>query len=176
MNTMKNILGLLLTVLLFTNCSHEKQVSGTTASYGATFVEASPLNGIQLIEKMQNQERLQCQFEGTINMTCKKAGCWMEVAMPNGEAMTVFMKDHAFAVPLENCEGKHTVVNGEAFYKELSVAYLKHLAEDAGKSAAEIAAITEPKKVLAFNAFGVHITEGGQSGKSKEKGKDCAHE
>jgi hypothetical protein len=100
----------------------------------------------------------------------------MEVAMPNGEAMTVFMKDHAFAVPLENCEGKSTVVSGEAFYKELSVAYLKHLAEDAGKTAAEIASITEPKKVLAFTATGVIISEGGAGGKGTKKGKDCAHE
>jgi Domain of unknown function (DUF4920) len=173
---MKNTIALLLTVLLFTNCSHEKNASSSVSSYGGSFVEAGPLNGTQLIEQMKGKERLQCQFEGTINMTCKKAGCWMEVAMPDGEAMTVFMKDHAFAVPLENCEGKHTVVNGEAFYKELSVAYLKHLAEDAGKSADEIAAITEPRKVLAFTASGVLISDGGKGGEGTKKGKDCAHE
>ncbi|MBM3448135.1 MAG: DUF4920 domain-containing protein [Bacteroidetes bacterium] len=173
---MKNLIALFLTVIVFTNCNHDKHITASETSYGASFVKASPLNGNQLLEQMQGKERLQCQFKGTINMTCKKAGCWMEVAMPNGEAMTVFMKDHAFAVPLENCEGKSTVVSGEAFYKELSVAYLKHLAEDAGKTAAEIASITEPKKVLAFTATGVIISEGGAGGKGTKKGKDCAHE
>ncbi|MFM7769918.1 MAG: DUF4920 domain-containing protein [Bacteroidota bacterium] len=173
---MKQLIALFTTVLLFTNCSHEKHSSAHTQSYGESFSVSNPINGDQLISSMQGVEKYACQFEGTINTTCKKAGCWMEVAMPNGEAMTVFMKDHGFAVPLENCEGKKTVVNGEAFYKELSVAYLKHLAEDAGKSPDEIAQITAPKKVLAFTAFGVQIQEGGTGGKKTEKGKDCAHE
>ena len=50
-----------------------------------------------------------------------------------------------------------TVVQGEAFYDTLTVPMLKHYAEDAGKSQAEIDAITEPELRLAFTATGVMI-------------------
>ena len=49
------------------------------------------------------------------------------------------------------------MVQGEAFYDTLTVPMLKHYAEDAGKSQAEIDAITEPELRLAFTATGVMI-------------------
>jgi len=57
----------------------------------------------------------------------------------------------------------------------LPVAYLQHLAEDAGKSKEEIAKITEPQKQLVFNASGVQIVEGGKGGNKTLKGENCAH-
>ena len=51
------------------------------------------------------------------------------------------------------------VVEGKAFLKEVSVKDQQHFAEDAGKSAQEIAAITEPKQELAFLANGVLLKQ-----------------
>ena len=45
----------------------------------------------------------------------------------------------------------------EAFFDTLSVAELRHYAEDAGADSATIAAITEPELQLAFTATGVMI-------------------
>ncbi|MEL6969642.1 MAG: DUF4920 domain-containing protein, partial [Bacteroidota bacterium] len=50
-------------------------------------------------------------------------------------------------------------MNGKAFYQTTSVDDLRHYAEDAGKSEEEIAAITEPKRELAFLADGVILLE-----------------
>lgn len=161
--------------LLTVSAVAQKSKKGKTNSYGEAFVAENVISLSELQEKMKTETRFACVFEGNIVQTCQKAGCWMEVAMPVGDGMTVFMKDHAFAVPLEKCEGKKTYVKGEAYYKELPVAYLQHLAEDAGKSKEEIAKITEPQKQLVFNASGVQILEGGKGGKKTEKGENCAH-
>ena len=90
-----------------------------------------------------------------ITATCpKKAAGW------NGlREDTVFVRflDYGFFVPTEGVEGKQTVMKGEAFFDTLSVAELRHYAEDAGEDSATIAAITEPELQLAFTATGVMI-------------------
>ena len=55
--------------------------------------------------------------------------------------------------------GQEIIVNGKAYVEEMSVEDQRHFAEDGGKSAEEIAAITAPKRTLAFEADGVLIPE-----------------
>jgi len=173
---MKKLAFLFIALSLFVGtAAAQKSKKGKVNSYGESFTAENIISLSELQEKMKTETRFACVFEGSIVQTCQKAGCWMEVAMPVGDGMTVFMKDHAFAVPLENCEGKKTFVKGEAYFKELTVAYLQHLAEDAGKSKEEIAQITEPQKQLVFNASGVQIMEGGKGGNKTLKGENCAH-
>ena len=77
--------------------------------------------------------------------------------LPAGEGEETIMvrfKDYGFFMPLD-ANGKEVIVEGKAFVTEVSVADLKHYAEDAGKSAEEIKKITEPKMELAFEANGV---------------------
>ena len=173
---MKKIAFLFIALSLFVGtAAAQKPKKGTVNSYGEAFLLENVITLTELQEKMKTETRFACVFEGSIVQTCQKAGCWMEVSMPVGDGMTVFMKDHAFAVPLEKCEGKKTFVKGEAYFKELTVAYLQHLAEDAGKSKAEIAKITEPQKQLVFNASGVQIVDGSKGGNKTLKGENCAH-
>jgi len=73
--------------------------------------------------------------------------------------MKVFFKDHAFVLPKKGMEGKMTIINGKAYKEQISVADLKHFAEDIGKSAAEISTITSPKEQILFQATGVSIVE-----------------
>jgi hypothetical protein len=68
------------------------------------------------------------------------------------------MKDHAFLVPVA-MEGRTVVVGGTATFKETSVDQLRHFAEDAGKTAEEIAKITEPKKEIVMQASGIKVIE-----------------
>ena len=62
-----------------------------------------------------------------------------------------------FFVPTSGVDGKTAIVEGELFLDTISVEMLKHYAEDAGKSADEIALITEPSYDVNFIADGVII-------------------
>jgi hypothetical protein len=124
--------------------------------FGETFGIANPMEIAKMQIAMEHADSLDTQIEAIVVTTCKKAGCWMEIQSSDGKnKMKVFMKDHAFGVPLSGCDGKKTVVNGRLFRYKLSVEYLRHLAEDAGKSKAEIEKITEPEEAIAIDAFGV---------------------
>jgi hypothetical protein len=80
----------------------------------------------------------------------------MYLELPNGETMFVNFKDYEFFMP-KDLAGKKVVLDGFAERKETSVEDLKHFAEDAKKSAEEIAKITKPKKEIVFEAKGVVI-------------------
>lgn len=83
----------------------------------------------------------------------------MTLDMGNDQQMRVRFKDYGFFVPKEGAEGKTAVVEGFAFVDTLSVDHLRHLAEDAGQTAEEIAAINEPEISINFEAHGVVIKE-----------------
>lgn len=70
--------------------------------------------------------------------------------------MMVRMKDHSYFVPLA-LNGKEVVIDGIAEEKTTSVAQLKHYAEDANKSKAEIDAIKEPKREIVVQAKGILV-------------------
>lgn len=125
--------------------------------YGDSITVDNAITVAELTQQMAGKDSLMTKVSATIQQTCTKMGCWMDVDLGNGETMTVFMHDHSFFVPKEGCEGKVAVFEGKAYYDTLSVEYLQHLAEDAGKTAEEIALITEPKPALSFDATGVII-------------------
>jgi hypothetical protein len=91
---------------------------------------------------------------GTIEEVCQKKGCWMKLDLGNGEKMRITFKDYAFFVP-KDASGREVVLDGLAMIEETSLESLRHYAEDAGKSKAEIEAITEGTKELVFEARGV---------------------
>ena len=68
------------------------------------------------------------------------------------------MKDYKFFVPT-SLEGKNIEIDGKVELATTSVDELKHFAEDAKKSQAEIDAITEPKKEIKIMASGIKIVK-----------------
>ena len=108
----------------------------------------------ELYNNLNTGDTLQVKFEAKVNSVCKKKGCWMRLAIGEQEEAFVKFKDYAFFVP-KNSAGETAVVNGKAYVENVSVEEQRHMAEDAGKSEEEIAAITEPKSTLAFMASGV---------------------
>jgi len=62
-------------------------------------------------------------------------------------------------VPKFGIEGKSAIVNGNISVDTLTVAQLRHYAEDAGKSPIEINSIIEPELTISFIADGVIINE-----------------
>jgi hypothetical protein len=80
----------------------------------------------------------------------------MNIAIPSGGTMKVKFKDYAFFVP-KDIAGKEVVIKGMATTDTTTVEELRHYAEDAGKSQAEIDSITEPKIGYKFLASGVAL-------------------
>jgi hypothetical protein len=87
---------------------------------------------------------------------CPNKGCWLKLELPDGKQATVKMKDYGFFVPLA-AKGKTVVIEGQASIKTVSVNELRHFAEDAKKSKAEIEAITQPKKEVNILAKGIVV-------------------
>ena len=133
------------------------QVNAQTEYYGEKITEKGAINASEFVSTMEGKERMEnVKLEAKIVTCCKKKGCWMDVDLENGTTMKVRFKDYEFFVP-KDADGRTTVLEGIAKMETVDVATLKHYAEDAGKSEAEIAAITEPETAYTFEASGVII-------------------
>jgi hypothetical protein len=108
--------------------------------------------------KLSESDTLSTKFNAKVVEVCQAKGCWMRLALNNGEEAMVKFKDYGFFVPLD-IAGKEVIVSGMAFVDEMSVAAQKHYAKDGGVPDNEIAKITEPKKTYGFLADGVLLKE-----------------
>ncbi len=124
--------------------------------YGDTINDEGAISTAKLAALMAENDSVPVKLVGTVNSSCQKKGCWMKMDIGNGEEMRVSFKDYGFFVP-KNLNGETAIVDGYAFVDTIDVDFLKHLAEDAGKSEEEIAAITEPEVSVNFVANGVII-------------------
>lgn len=95
------------------------------------------------------------KVEGEVSEVCKKAGCWLKLATTDGQEIFI-TTNHEFFVPVD-IVGKTVVVDGQAYKSETTVEELRHYAEDEGKSAEEIAKITEPVTEYKLLAKGLVI-------------------
>ncbi|MDQ7948042.1 MAG: DUF4920 domain-containing protein [Pedobacter sp.] len=133
-----------------------------TAYEGKSFGDGVKKGGVittdQIETNLGTSTKKDMKVTGTVTQVCQKKGCFMNLSLPNGKTMFVNFKDYAFFMP-KDLAGKKVVIDGFAERKETSVEDLKHFAEDANKSAEEIAKITEPKKEIVFEAKGVVILE-----------------
>lgn len=138
-----------------TNIAAE-EVTQSFRSFGAPLTVSEVMTPEALIAKaktMKVGDTIPVKFSSKVNAVCQKKGCWMKVNVGDKESMVRF-KDYAFFMP-KDIAGQEAIIEGIAFIEEVSVEDLKHYAEDDGKSAEEIEAITEPKKSLAILSSGV---------------------
>jgi len=126
-------------------------------AYGKKFKAQQPIAAAELGDRMGKKDKIEnVVVSGEISQVCQAEGCWMKMKTAAGDDIFVKFKDHAFVIP-KDLAGHQALVNGTAVRKTVSVADQKHFAEDAGKSADEIAAITTPKTELRIDATGVVI-------------------
>lgn len=129
------------------------------AKKGMTFGIKTTADGAvaanELTNVMAEKTTADVKVKGTVTEVCKAEGCWIRMQTASG-TMLIKMKDHSFTVPLA-LNGKTIVADGTAELKETSVEMLKHYAEDAGKSKAEIEAIKAPKKEIILQAIGILV-------------------
>lgn len=133
-------------------------VAQQAEKFGADITESGALQPAELIREMDGKVEEQVKFTAKVNEVCQMKGCWMTLDLENGEEVRVRFKDYEFFVP-KDARGSTAVVEGRAYYDEVSVKTLRHYAEDAGKPKEEIEAITKPEMRLSFIADGVILKE-----------------
>ena len=129
------------------------------ASFGDKINDRNIMSTKQLTEKYKSMnvgDTVTVKTTAKVINVCQAKGCWMTLDLANGEEAMVKFKDYGFFMP-KDIAGKDVIINGKAYVNEVPVDEQRHYAEDAGKSAEEIAAITEPKKTYSFEADGVLI-------------------
>jgi len=115
-----------------------------------------------------------CTTSGIISDVCAVKGCWMRLRDDAGNEVLVRFANYGFFVP-RNARGRSAIVYGDASVQELSVEARRHLAEDAGRSPAEIQAIRTPKREVTMVAHAVWIQGGGlQAPYAAIAQEDCA--
>jgi len=129
------------------------------SSYGNDRADEPPIVSAGMIR--DGEAAGEVTMTGVIRSVCLTKGCWMTLADDgSGETIFVRFRDYSFFVP-RNAVGRKAVIRGTPIVNTVSVALLRHYAEDAGKSQAEIDAITAPETRLEFIADSVLIQGGG---------------
>jgi hypothetical protein len=164
---MKNSLFISLAFLLFAVACKEKMTSTTTSApeeiaqeniFGAPIANLDAVKSFDEVSAMLDQaDSVKTVLRARVSDVCQAKGCWMNITdMASGEEETIFVQflDYGFFVP-KDIAGREVIIEGVAYRDETSIEELKHFAEDAGKSAEEIAAITAPVVEKKFMASGV---------------------
>ncbi|MFD1064045.1 DUF4920 domain-containing protein [Winogradskyella litorisediminis] len=171
---MKKIVSLLVLILVVMSCKNDKKSSDTIndeittetskdiayLSFGEKINDDDALSSERMLtyyKDMKVGDTINAKMKGQITEVCSKKGCWMKLDMGNDEIVRVTFKDYGFFMPLD--ASGEVVINGKAYVSETSVDDLKHYAEDAGKSAEDIAKITEPEVTYSFEADGVLLNK-----------------
>lgn len=123
---------------------------------GAELTEDGALTSADFLNELKGKDSVEVKLSAKINAVCQAKGCWMRLDLGNDQELMVKFKDYEFFVP-KDASGKTAIVQGWAKVDTISVAELKHYAEDDGQSKEEIDAIKEPKAELTFVANGVMI-------------------
>ena len=153
--------------LVFMGCKNEEKTKKEEVNtqkelvaydtFGDKITDENTMSSEEMLAKFNNMsvgDTIQVKFSSKINEVCSKKGCWMKLPLGEETETMVRFKDYGFFMPLDS-KDREVIVAGKAYVKVTPVDELKHYAEDAGKSAEEIAKITEPKKEYAFEANGV---------------------
>ena len=166
---MKKLLSLIVVLTLLASCKEQTKTNTTEvsespeiayASFGDKIEAQGAITAAEMAERYKSLnvgDTLTTKVSAKINEVCQMKGCWMKLDLGNNEDVMVRFKDYGFFVPL-NAEGE-VIVNGKAYVSETSVDDLRHYAEDAGKTAEEIAAITQAETTYAFEADGVLLKQ-----------------
>ncbi len=127
------------------------------ASFGDKISNEKVVTSKEMLIKFEDMivgDTINIKFASEIKEVCAAKGCWMKLPLAEEKEAMVRFKDYSFFMPLD-AKGKDVIVAGKAFVTVTSVEELRHYAEDAGKSVAQIAKITSVKKEFAFEASGV---------------------
>lgn len=161
---MKIVYSLLLVAIMSAGvaCSSNKKTLSfqPNQQFGKAITADRAQNVSDVVQKMEQQKlkEMPAKITGKVQAVCQAKGCWMTLENKGSTDMRVKFKDYAFFMP-KDLAGHTVVAEGIAKLDTVSVAMLRHYAEDAGKSAAEIEAINTPEINVSFMADGVIIVK-----------------
>lgn len=159
---MNRLLISVLALAFLSSCNNAQKstkienVSGT-AVYGDSVKNDQVIELASLPKEMADSSKREIKIKGIVKEVCQSKGCWMLMDLGEGKDIRITFKDYKIFMP-KDLAGKEVVLDGFAYTDTTSIETLKHYAKDAGKSEAEIAAITAPKIQLAYEAKGVVVT------------------
>ena len=135
--------------------------SGDKITRGAALVKGTKKVSLEkVLDKPAEYADKTVAVEGVIVRSCKKEGCWMEMASKEGgKSVRVTFGDHAFFIPL-NSAGMKVKAQGVFKTKTLSKEHVDHLINDDGAKFENRNAdgtVTE----VSFDATGVELTKVG---------------
>ncbi len=154
---MKRVFVIIAILCMYTTTIHAQ----TYGDYAKINKEQATSNeaikkGVEALKSESPVNYEDVSIAGTVDAVCQAKGCWMTMKTEDGTEITIKFKDYAYFMP-KDCAGKKFMCHGKLFTKITSVAELKHLATDAGKSKKEIKKIKSPQKELRFEADGVML-------------------
>ena len=134
--------------------------AGQTITRGAAL--AAKVNRLSIEKAYQTPDEIAgktVEVQGVIVRSCKKEGCWMEMAdEEGGRSVRVTFGDHAFFIPL-NSAGMKVRAQGAFKTNVLSKDKVDHMIKDDGakfENRNPDGTVTE----LSFDATGVELTKG----------------
>lgn len=151
---------LILSTALIAACKTASTVDANSFGAGVS-TKDNPVAFADVVRQLDTQDSMNVVVKAKVEEVCQAKGCWMNLVDGQGvtdEQLFVRFKDYAFFVP-KDIAGREVLIEGVAYTEETSVEELRHYAEDAKKSAEEIAAIMEPIKEKKFMATGVLLLE-----------------
>lgn len=157
---MKHLLFVLTSLFFVTYCNAQAPAGKAKPGdyYGKKIDAKNAIAITEVAELLKSKDTVVVKVKAKALASCASKGCWMTLQIDDHNSGFVKMKDYGFFVPTA-IANKMVVLEGIAFTKITSVEELKHYAEDAKKSQAEIDAITEPKKEIRFLADGILVVK-----------------
>ncbi|NMH86507.1 DUF4920 domain-containing protein [Flavivirga algicola] len=167
---MKSITLVIICVLVLNSCKNKseekleiipKTEDIVYTSFGKEIIADDAIAATSMAyhyKTMNAGDSINSKMIAKVTGVCQAKGCWMTLNLDDNKEVMVKFKDYGFFVP-KDIAGKEVIVNGKAYIKEIPVDELKHYAEDAGKSAEAIEAITASKRTYSFEADGVLLKQ-----------------
>ncbi len=131
--------------------------NGRWAEYGSAIKMKAQTSLKAIANKPEDFKGKVVLLRGKINSICVKKGCWLRME-DSGEELFVKFKDYAFFAP-RHLAGHDVLLEGVVSHDVVKEAERRHMAEDAGKSKEEIAAIKGDKTELRMMARSMRIIE-----------------
>ena len=131
------------------------KLSAESEVYGAELKALALVNLKDVVAAPAAWKGRTVQLRGVIDSVCAKKGCWMMLGSAE-QRVRVGFKDYSFFVPFD-VAGKDVAVEGVIDVRVETEAERRHYAQDAKKSAEEIAAIKGDRTVISFIADAVQL-------------------
>jgi hypothetical protein len=145
------------------------QASVSYASYGADIAtDQAAVPAAEVLSAAERYAGETVRVSGEIEKVCQMKGCWLTLRGAGDADATMAERirvevprdsagAYVYTFPMDLVEGQPALVEGTVRLDTTSVEMQRHFAEDEGRPAEEIEAITEPKLNVVLTAAGARV-------------------